>query len=142
MNANLTNCYDCPVTLLSIIGLAGVLALACQLMTVRFAPLRALGAIVGVVGFLCLLAMTFKVPQWGIVNPFVREFALFKRSTDFAIFFMLDAAFFAVLIWSLRSYARRVRNTKLALEAAKLDRQEERDLANEVYAGEADWPEY
>jgi Arc/MetJ-type ribon-helix-helix transcriptional regulator len=36
----------------------------------------------------------------------------------------------------------RMRRSRLAREAAKLDRAEEQALADEVYAGEVEWPEY
>jgi Arc/MetJ-type ribon-helix-helix transcriptional regulator len=36
----------------------------------------------------------------------------------------------------------RMQRTRLAVEAAKLDRVEEQALANEGYAGEGEWPEY
>ena len=36
----------------------------------------------------------------------------------------------------------RMRRSRLAREAAKLDRTEEQALADEVYAGEIEWPEY
>jgi Arc/MetJ-type ribon-helix-helix transcriptional regulator len=36
----------------------------------------------------------------------------------------------------------RMQHTRLARETAKLDRTEEQALADEVYAGEAEWPEY
>ena len=36
----------------------------------------------------------------------------------------------------------RMQRSRLALEAAKLDRTEEQALANEGYAGEGEWPEY
>jgi Arc/MetJ-type ribon-helix-helix transcriptional regulator len=36
----------------------------------------------------------------------------------------------------------RMQRTTLAREAAKLDRTEVQALADEVYAGEAEWPEY
>jgi metal-responsive CopG/Arc/MetJ family transcriptional regulator len=36
----------------------------------------------------------------------------------------------------------RMRRSRLAREAAKLDRTEEQALADEVYAGEVEWPEY
>jgi Arc/MetJ-type ribon-helix-helix transcriptional regulator len=36
----------------------------------------------------------------------------------------------------------RLRQSRLAREAAKLDRREEQALANEGYAGEGEWPEY
>jgi Arc/MetJ-type ribon-helix-helix transcriptional regulator len=36
----------------------------------------------------------------------------------------------------------RMRRTRLALESAKLDRDEEQALAEESFAGETDWPEY
>jgi Arc/MetJ-type ribon-helix-helix transcriptional regulator len=36
----------------------------------------------------------------------------------------------------------RMRRTRLALESAKLDRDEEQALAEESFAGESEWPEY
>ena len=36
----------------------------------------------------------------------------------------------------------RLRHSRLAREAAKLDRAEEQALADEGYAGEGEWPEY
>jgi len=36
----------------------------------------------------------------------------------------------------------RMRRSRLAREAAKLDRAEEQALADELYAGEVEWPEY
>ena len=36
----------------------------------------------------------------------------------------------------------RMRRTRLALESAKLDRDEEQALAEESFAGETEWPEY
>ncbi len=36
----------------------------------------------------------------------------------------------------------RMQRSRLAREAAKLDRAEEQALANEGYAGEGEWPEY
>ena len=36
----------------------------------------------------------------------------------------------------------RMQRSRLAREAAKLDRTEEQALANEGYAGEGEWPEY
>jgi Arc/MetJ-type ribon-helix-helix transcriptional regulator len=36
----------------------------------------------------------------------------------------------------------RLRRSRLATESAKLDRIEERALADEGYAGESEWPEY
>lgn len=36
----------------------------------------------------------------------------------------------------------RMRRSRLAREAAKLDRAEEQALAEEGYAGEGEWPEY
>jgi len=36
----------------------------------------------------------------------------------------------------------RMRRSRLASECAKLDRAEEQALADEVYAGEVEWPEY
>lgn len=36
----------------------------------------------------------------------------------------------------------RIKRTRLAREAAKLDPAEERGLADERYAGEVEWPEY
>jgi Arc/MetJ-type ribon-helix-helix transcriptional regulator len=36
----------------------------------------------------------------------------------------------------------RLQHSRLAREAAKLDRSEERALANESYSGDVEWPEY
>jgi hypothetical protein len=36
----------------------------------------------------------------------------------------------------------RMQRTRLAREAAKLDRTQEQALADAVYAGETEWPEY
>jgi Arc/MetJ-type ribon-helix-helix transcriptional regulator len=36
----------------------------------------------------------------------------------------------------------RMRHTRLAVESAKLDRNEEQALAEESFAGETEWPEY
>ena len=36
----------------------------------------------------------------------------------------------------------RSRHSRLARECAKLDKSEEKALANEGYAGESEWPEY
>ncbi len=36
----------------------------------------------------------------------------------------------------------RLRRSRLATESAKLDRIEERAMADEGYAGESEWPEY
>lgn len=35
-----------------------------------------------------------------------------------------------------------LRRSRLARECAKLDKAEEKAMANEVYAGETEWPEY
>ncbi len=36
----------------------------------------------------------------------------------------------------------RMQHSRLAREAAKLDKAEEQALANEIYAGDVEWPEY
>lgn len=128
MNPNFKNCYDCPVTLTSVALqfalLAGMVALGCWLLTLRFRSLRALGAGVAVVGFFLSLSFTATAPRWGIINPFVQKFAVFSRPTAYGIYFAIDIAFFAALVLASRSYARRIRESRLAREAAKLDRAE------------------
>jgi Arc/MetJ-type ribon-helix-helix transcriptional regulator len=42
----------------------------------------------------------------------------------------------------LKERLERLRHSRLAREAAKLDRKEEQALAEEGYAGEGEWPEY
>ncbi len=42
----------------------------------------------------------------------------------------------------LKERLERLRHSRLAREAAKLDRAEEQALAEEGYAGEGEWPEY
>ena len=43
---------------------------------------------------------------------------------------------------ALKERLDRVRRSRLAREAAKLDRAEEQALAEEGFAGESEWPEY
>jgi Arc/MetJ-type ribon-helix-helix transcriptional regulator len=43
---------------------------------------------------------------------------------------------------ALHDRIARFHRTRLAVECAKLDRSEERALANEGLAGETEWPEY
>lgn len=43
---------------------------------------------------------------------------------------------------AVKERIERVRRSRLAREAAKLDKSEEQALANEGYAGESEWPEY
>jgi hypothetical protein len=146
MDANFENCYDCPITLISValhfVLLAGMVALGCWLLTLRFRSLRALGAGVAVVGFFLSLSFTATAPRWGIINPFVQQFAAFSRPIAYGIYFAIDIALFAALALASRSYVRRTRESRLAREAAKLDRAEEQALANEGYAGEFKGPGY
>jgi Arc/MetJ-type ribon-helix-helix transcriptional regulator len=43
---------------------------------------------------------------------------------------------------AVKERLERMQRSRLALESAKLDRNEEQALANEGYAGEDEWPEY
>jgi metal-responsive CopG/Arc/MetJ family transcriptional regulator len=43
---------------------------------------------------------------------------------------------------AVKERLERMKGSRLAREAAKLDRTEEQALADEVYAGETEWPEY
>jgi Arc/MetJ-type ribon-helix-helix transcriptional regulator len=43
---------------------------------------------------------------------------------------------------AVKERLNRMRRSRLAIEAAKLDPAEEQALANEGYAGEGEWPEY
>ena len=43
---------------------------------------------------------------------------------------------------AVKERLERLRQSRLAREAAKLDRAEEQALAEEGYAGEGEWPEY
>jgi len=60
------------------------------------------------------------------------------RLVDEGVFANRSKALEAAVLEQLR----RVRQSRLAVESAKLDREEEQAMADEGYAGEGGWPEY
>ncbi|HXA16438.1 MAG TPA: hypothetical protein VN380_05570 [Thermoanaerobaculia bacterium] len=103
MDMSLTNCWDCPVTLGSVIGyligIAAAVAFSLWLLSLRFLVVRILGVFMVVVSCLLALGLTFTVPRWGIINPFAEGFAGFQRGTAYTIYIAFDLAILGALVW-------------------------------------------
>jgi hypothetical protein len=120
MDMGLANCWGCPVTLGSVLGqlvlTLVVVGLGLWLLGTRFAALRALGAIVAIIGFAFALMFTFTVPNWGIINPFSGSLSLFNRTASRSFYFTFDLAIIVALVWS----SRREANNPLGKRGARV----------------------
>lgn len=110
MDMSLANCWDCPVTLASVVGyqiaIAAAIAVGLWLFTSRKPVLRGLGMILVVLSIVLALAFTSAVPRWGIVNPFASRYEVFSRTVTRSIYFGYDALLILALVLVTR--ARRV----------------------------------
>jgi hypothetical protein len=114
MDMSFANCWDCPVSLLSVVGqlvtIALLIAIGFWLLSTRLSALRAVGMIIAVLSYIIALTFAFKVPNWGIINPFADRFAIFSRLIARTIYFTFDVA--VLLAFTLGAAARDRRSRK------------------------------